>query len=266
MPEFPPETVAFVTGAGSGIGLAVAQHLVADGIKQIAIIDLAEDRLSEAASSLSNLDASAQVLRISCDCSSEEAVDNAVSETVERFGRIDYCFNAAGMSGLQCAITDMETKNVDNVLGLNLRGVWLCERAEIRQMLKQEMRDVTTGLKLKTRGSIVNVGSLTSHLAISNLSPYIMSKHAVLGLTKADALDYGQQGIRINCVCPGWIKTKMTDMLVDTAVGNALIAKAPMNRWGLPEEVAYAVGFLLSDKSSFMTGASIEVDGGYTAC
>jgi len=148
---------------------------------------------------------------------------------------------------------------------LNLRGVWLCERAEIKEMMKQELRDVTTGLKLKTRGSIVNVGSLTSHVAIPNLTPYIMSKHAVLGLTKADALDYGKHGIRINCVCPGWIRTKMTKFLEGTAMEHVLIGRAPMNRWGMPEEVAYTVSFLLSDKASFMNGSDVAIDGGYRA-
>ena len=112
-------------------------------MKHIALIDLAEDRLSEVTSSLSTIDASAQVLKIGCDCSSEEAVEAAVAKTVETFGRIDFCFNAAGMSGSAGAITEIETSGLDKVLGLNLRGVWLCERAEIRQMMRQELRDVS---------------------------------------------------------------------------------------------------------------------------
>jgi NAD(P)-dependent dehydrogenase (short-subunit alcohol dehydrogenase family) len=116
---------------------------VADGVKQVALIDLTEDRLSNAVSSLSTIDASAQVLKVGCDCSSEDAIESAVSETVKKFGRIDCCFNAAGMSGSAGVIADTDTKNLDAVLGLNLRGLWLCERAEITQMMKQEMRDVT---------------------------------------------------------------------------------------------------------------------------
>lgn len=116
---------------------------MADGIKRIALLDLIADRLSEAVSSLSAIDASAQVLKLGCDCSSEEAVEAAVSETVATFGRIDFCFNAAGMSGVPNPIAEGDSKNLDTVLGLNLRGVWLCERAEIRQFLKQELRDVS---------------------------------------------------------------------------------------------------------------------------
>jgi NAD(P)-dependent dehydrogenase (short-subunit alcohol dehydrogenase family) len=104
---------------------------------------LTEDHLNEAVSSLSTIDSSAQVLKLGCDCSSEEAVEAAVEATVKKFGRLDVCFNAAGMGGGPGAIAETSTQMLDAVLGLNLRGVWLCERAEIRQMMKQEMRDVT---------------------------------------------------------------------------------------------------------------------------
>jgi NAD(P)-dependent dehydrogenase (short-subunit alcohol dehydrogenase family) len=121
----------------------VAQRLVADGIKQIALIDLTVGHLSEAISSLSTIDSSAQVLELGCDCSSEEAVESAIEATVKKFGRLDICFNAAGMSGTPGLIAETSTQTLDAVVGLNMRGVWLCERAQIRQMMKQEMRDVT---------------------------------------------------------------------------------------------------------------------------
>jgi len=186
---------------------------------------------------------------------------------VSEFGRLDVCVNAAGIPsvGPRAKSDGLEKGDVEGVLGVNLMGVWLCERAQIRQFLKQEMRDVSTGLPVKARGSIVNLGSLTSHQAIPALSPYIMAKHGVLGLSKADATDYGRDGIRINCICPGWIKTAMTESLWDSPQSDLVSGRAPMARWGHPEEVAYMVSFLLSDKASFMTGASICVDGGYSA-
>ncbi|KAL2063088.1 hypothetical protein VTL71DRAFT_6160 [Oculimacula yallundae] len=268
MSAFGPESVAFVTGAASGIGLAVSRQLLLDGIQQLCILDISASSLSAASTSLQTSSPKARILSITADCSSEGDVNGAVEKAVQEFGRLDVCFNAAGMGGTMTGIAELEVGELDRVLGLNLRGVWLCERAEIRQFLKQEMRNVSTGLPIKTRGSIVNVGSLTSHFAIPTLSPYIMSKHAVLGLTKADAMDYSQQGIRVNCICPGWISTKMTSALVDgemSEMGEKIISRAPMNRWGHPQEVAFMASFLLSDKASFVTGASMNVDGGYSA-
>jgi len=255
-------------GAASGIGLSVARQLLLDGITKIAILDISSESLSTAATDLQSSSTQAQILQIAADCSSESDVDGAVQKTVEKFGRLDMCFNAAGMSGASRGIADMDVSEMDKVLGLNLRGVWLCERAQIRQFLKQEERPLSTGLPIKTRGSIVNVGSLCSHFAIPNLNPYIMAKHGVLGLTKGDAMDYASQGIRVNCICPGWIATKMTSELVDgaaTEMGNKVISRAPMNRWGHPQEVAFMASFLLSDRASFVTGSSMFVDGGYNA-
>jgi len=120
-----------------------------------------------------------------------------------------------------------------------------------------------TGLPLKTRGAIVNVGSLTTHIGLNGHSPYVMAKHAMLGLCKVDTVDYAEQGIRINCICPGWIKTAMTKYVWDGPLGPKMAARAPINRWGLPEEVAYAVSYLLSDKASFVTGTDVVIDGGY---
>ncbi|KAK0117578.1 hypothetical protein ONS95_011913 [Cadophora gregata] len=268
MAAFGPESVAFVTGAASGIGLAVARQLLLDGVTQIAVVDISNESLTTAATDLQSSSPKAQILQIAADCSSESEVDGAVQKTVEKFGRLDVCFNAAGMAGGFSGIADMDVADMDKVLGLNLRGVWLCERAQIRQFLKQDERDVNTGLPLKTRGSIVNVGSLCSHFAIPTLTPYIMAKHGVLGLTRADAMDYATHGVRVNCICPGWIATKMTSALVDGEMidmGNKVISRAPISRWGYPQEVAFMACFLLSDRASFVTGSSITVDGGYNA-
>jgi len=203
------------------------------------------------------------VLAIPTDCSKEDQVESAIEETVSKFGRIDVCFNGAGVSGTPKPITETTSADLDSVLDVNLKGVWYCERAQIRQMMKQDERDVVTGLPIKTRGAIVNPGSLASQIGLSTITPYVMAKHAVLGLTKTDTVDYAKYGIRVNCVCPGWIKTPMTEIVWNGPNSAAAAARAPMNRFGMPEEVAYTVSYLLSDKASFMAGATINVDGGY---
>lgn len=116
---------------------------MADGIRKIAIVDLNVERLKETAAVLSAIDESTQVLGVGCDCSSEDAVNSAVADTVKEFGRLDFCFNGAGIGVLGGPIAEVESAALDATLGVNLRGVWLCERAEIRQMMKQEMRDVS---------------------------------------------------------------------------------------------------------------------------
>ncbi|TVY58456.1 Levodione reductase [Lachnellula cervina] len=267
MPDFPPESVAFITGAGSGIGLAVAKRLVADGIKHLALIDLTLNTLTAASTSLTEIDSSVTILPLAIDVSKEEQVETAVTQTVEKFGRIDVCLNAAGIAGKSAGVAELEVGDLDEVLGVNLKGVWFCERAQIRQFLKQEMRDLSTGLPFKTRGSIINVGSLISLRAIvPGLSSYTIAKHGVVGLTKQDAADYASQGIRVNCFCPGWIKTGIIDLKPETEkFYDSALARVPMGRWGESEEVAYFASFVLSDKASFITGASLSIDGGLSA-
>ena len=130
------------TGAASGIGLAVAKRLVADGIKQLALIDLNSDSLAEAHKSVTSVDSSVNAIPIAIDVGKEEQVEAAIASTVEKFGRIDVCLNAAGISGTFGGVVDLTIGDLDKVLDVNLKGVWFCERAQIRQMLKQELRDV----------------------------------------------------------------------------------------------------------------------------
>ncbi|CAD6448326.1 e4e9f6e0-4703-4032-9674-aba4dc2ba673 [Sclerotinia trifoliorum] len=266
MPDFPPDTVAFITGAASGIGFAVARQLILDGVTNLALIDLSPVPLISTTENLLSLPKKSTILTLSYDVSVEDEVDRAMSETIQKFGRIDICFNAAGVLGKRTGTADAESVSLDNVLDVNLKGLWFCERAELRQFLKQEERDVCTGLPFKTRGSILNVGSIASHLGLPNSAPYAMSKHGVLGLTRTDSTNYASKGIRINCICPGFIHTPM----VATFLGNedeksAILNRSPVVRLGLPEEVAYTAVFLLSDRASFITGAGIDVDGGWSS-
>lgn len=132
-----------MTGAASGIGHAVALRLVADGIKNIALIDLSEDRLADVEAKIIELSSAVKVLKIGADCSKEEEVEAAVEKTVTTFGRLDACFNGAGVAGTITKTVETTSESLDTVLGVNLKGVWYCERAQIRQMLKQEMRTLT---------------------------------------------------------------------------------------------------------------------------
>ncbi|KAJ8070073.1 hypothetical protein OCU04_000469 [Sclerotinia nivalis] len=189
-----------------------------------------------------------------------------MSETIQKFGRIDICFNAAGIMGTLTGTTDADSVLLDKVLDVNLKGLWFCERAELRQFLKQEERDVCTGLPIKTRGSILNVGSIAGRFGLPNGGPYVMSKHGVLGLTRTDSTNYSSKGIRINCICPGWIDTPMiASVLENEDKKSTILTRTPLARLGLPEEVAYTAVFLLSDRASFITGAGIDIDGGWSS-
>ncbi|KAI9650077.1 hypothetical protein NHQ30_000090 [Ciborinia camelliae] len=177
MPDFPAHAVAFITGAASGIGFAVARQLILDGVSNLALLDLSLASLCLAKETLSPLSENITIILLPHDVSSEAEIDHAMAETIQKFGRIDICFNAAGITGETAATAETETEGLDQVLGINLKGLWFCERAELRQLLKQEERDVCTGLPLKTRGSILNVGSVASRFGLPNVAPYVMAKH-----------------------------------------------------------------------------------------
>jgi len=182
-----------------------------------------------------------------------------------KFGRIDVAVNAAGISGDIAKMGDQETENMHRVLGVNLKGVWFCEKAEIEVMMGQEKRELCNGLPHQTRGSIVNIGSVGSLIGLGNINSYVMAKHAVLGLTRTDASDYGPEGIRINCVCPGWINTPMLPKgAFETGAFEKVLGSIPVKRLGLPEEVAFTISFLASDRASYINGTSVVIDGGMT--
>jgi len=199
---------------------------------------------------------------VTTDCAREAEVEAAVDKTVETFGRLDFCCNAAGFNGQKGLTAEQTTENLDHVIAGNMKGVWFCERAQIRQMMMQEERPLTTGLRHKTRGAIVNIGSIHSSRPKVGGSPYVMAKHAVLGLSRQDAHDYGQHGVRVNCVCPGYIKTNIVPReFLESPYIDAAVAKIPMRRIGDPEEVAFLACFLASDRASYVTGAEMVVDG-----
>jgi len=204
------------------------------------------------------------VIRLTANCTKEADVEAAIQSTVSEFGRLDFCCNAAGIAGNPNKIHDVSTPDLDAVLDLNLKGLWYCERAQIRQMMKQEYRELTTGLSYKTRGAIVNIGSSVSLRGMGKHSPYVMAKHGVLGLTRTDGIDYGPEGIRINCICPGFIRTNIItpEEWESGPATQSVLQRTPMGRLGAPDEVAYLAIFLASDKASYITGTSVSVDGG----
>ncbi|KAH7034282.1 oxidoreductase [Macrophomina phaseolina] len=260
------EGVAFITGAGSGIGQATAYSLAKHGAKQFALADINTGALQTTVDELNKRHGSSvELLALEVDVSSEESVENGISQTVSRFGRIDFAINCAGIAGTVGGSPDVSLEQWNKHLSINLTGVWLCQRAEVRQMLQQEARGDRYG-----RGSIINVSSIHGHVSSPPYiaaGAYTTAKHAVVGLTRTEATMYGSKGIRINAICPGYVDTPLLDKarakpgLLDKIVNENTAVK----RLGTMEEIGDSVMFLASPLSSFMVGSAMLVDGGYTA-
>ncbi|KAI6262287.1 hypothetical protein MCOR19_001480 [Pyricularia oryzae] len=260
--------VALVTGAASGIGRQCALAFVAEGCSRIALIDRDEDGMSETSrlcketARLTRPKSTVSTFIIPCDVSLEAEVAVALDYVVEEWGRIDYAVNCAGVGGTAGPSHRQAVDEFDRVTGTNCRGTWLSARGEIIRMLDQEPLKTHDGRR-GNRGVIVNVASNMGLVSRPECPAYAASKAAIVSLTKSDAIDYAKENIRINCVCPGIIKTPMT---ADIRDGDPQVQRAPMRRMGTAQEVADVVMFLCSSKATFVHGATICVDGGYTAC
>jgi NAD(P)-dependent dehydrogenase (short-subunit alcohol dehydrogenase family) len=242
--------VAFVTGASSGIGRAAAKAFIARGYAT-ALVDRDETLGKQVAAELSG---SGECAFIRCDVTDDEAVRQAVEQTVARFGRLDAAFNAAGIDGEMGKTTaECSMDNWNRVLAIDLTGVWHCMRHQIPQMQK------TGG------GSIVNCASVAGLVGAPFCGAYTAAKHGVVGLTKAAALEYARQGIRVNAVCPGMIDTPMTQTGIAPEIKAVLVEESAIGRMGQPEEVAAAVVWLCDGAPGFLTGQAIAVDGAWTA-
>lgn len=240
--------VVVVTGGSSGIGKATAISFAQKGAK-VVVVDWIEN--DETMSLLKKT--GAKFLFIKCDVSKESEVKAMVEKTIETFGRLDYAFNNAGIEGKSAPTQDCTEENWDKVIGINLKGIWLCMKYEIPEVLKQG------------KGAIVNCASVAGLVGFAGLPAYVASKHAVIGLTKTAALENAKLGIRINAVCPGIIATPMIDRLIknDKEVEKQFVSLEPVGRFGQPEEIANAVIWLCSDQASFVTGHAMAVDGGF---
>jgi NAD(P)-dependent dehydrogenase (short-subunit alcohol dehydrogenase family) len=205
------------------------------------------------------------IKEIELDVSDEKAVNDSVDQTVKAFGRIDYALNNAGIGGKLETTDNIELSDFQRVLGVNTTGVWLCQRAQIRKMLKQEKLSDSVR---SYRGSIVNTASMYGVVGPSLNVPstaYATSKHAVVGLTRADAIAFAGKGIKINALCPGYVATPlvMNSMNSGSVMDDERI-KVPLQRLAGMDEIGDLVAFLHSEASSYMIGATLVADGGFT--
>jgi NAD(P)-dependent dehydrogenase (short-subunit alcohol dehydrogenase family) len=246
--------VALVTGASSGIGRATAEVFAAKGAKVV----LAARRSEELASLADEIEGrGGEATVITTDVSSPEDVEAMVAHAMETFGRLDYAVNNAGTEGKFAAITELTVEEWDAVLGVNLRGAFLCMKSEAAAMLEAG-----------NGGAIVNVGSVNSFLGFPSGSAYVASKHGLIGLTTSVSAELASQGIRVNAVCPGIIDTPMhhraRGLLGDEVYDSVVLPSVHLQRAGRPEEIAQAIVFLCSDEASYITGATLTPDGGFT--
>jgi NAD(P)-dependent dehydrogenase (short-subunit alcohol dehydrogenase family) len=251
MKEFEGE-VALVTGGGSGIGRATALAFAREGA-QVVIGNRNIQRGEETVAMIQKAGGTASFQRTDVLVPAE--IETLVDYAVKMYGGLDLAFNNAGVDGDVAPLVEQTEANYDAIMDVNVKGVWLSMKYEIPRMLE------------RGGGAIVNCSSIAGVIGFPNVSIYIASKHAVIGLTKTAALEYSAQGIRINAVNPAVIDTEMVDRLVvgQNMKKDDLVPLHPIGRIGRVEEVAEAVLWLCSKKSSFVTGHSLIVDGGFTA-
>jgi len=244
--------VALVTGGGSGIGRATALRLAKEGAK-VMIADYMPEGGDRTVKMIK--EAGGEAAFVEADVSVTKQVEAMVNKTVQTFGRIDCAFNNAGIEGRMADTIECSEEIFDRTIAINLKGVWLCMKYEIPQMLKQG------------GGTIVNTASVAGLVGFERLPAYNASKHGVVGLTRTAALEFAQKKIRVNCVCPGVIRTPMIERMLDSRgfSEQELNAGEPVGRMGQPEEIAEGVIWLLSDASSFVTGHPMVIDGGWVA-
>ncbi len=242
-----------ITGAASGIGRATAVMARDEGAELL----LSDVNVQDGEALAAQLGDSASFA--ACDVTSEEQVEDLVATAMSRFGRLDGAFNCAGILGTVALTTDTPLHAWKQIVDVDLNGVFLCTKHELRVMAPQGS------------GSILNMASAAGLIGWAGASGYVAAKHGVVGLSKAAAVEFAPQGVRVNSICPAYTETPMVSDLFENILGgdpaNVDAAKAnhPVGRFAQPDEIASACVWLLSDKASFVTGTAMSVDGGYTA-
>ena len=245
---------ALITGGGGGIGRAAALAIAREGAR-VAVADLMAEAARETVALVNA--AGGQAISLSGDMSRDADVHAMIKAVVGAHGRLDCAFNNAGIAGWQVDAAGKKTADwseeaFDRMIAVNLKGVWLCMRHELPQMQTQG------------GGAIVNTASIAGLTGLPSSSAYVAAKHGVIGLTKTASIEYAEANIRVNAVCPGYIRTRMTESAMQLR-GEAILAHTPLKRMGNPEEIAEMVVWLCSERASFVSGAAYNVDGGYMA-
>ena len=243
-----------ITGGGGGIGRATALTFAREGAR-IAVADLTAEAARETVALVNA--AGGQAISLSGDMSRDADVRAMIEAVVGAYGRLDCAFNNTGIAGWQVDAAGKKTAEwseeaFDRMIAVNLKGVWLCMRHELPQMQAQG------------GGAIVNTASIAGLVGLPSSSAYVAAKHGVIGLTKTAAIEYAEANIRVNAVCPGYIRTRMTEPSMQLR-GEAILAHTPLKRMGNPEEIAEMVVWLCSERASYVSGAAYNVDGGWMA-
>jgi NAD(P)-dependent dehydrogenase (short-subunit alcohol dehydrogenase family) len=246
------DKVALVTGGGSGIGRAIALRFAQRGAK-VVVAGRTRKTITETQEMIRHMGGEAFSLQV--DVSSDEQVRQMIQSVVSRFGHLDFACNAAGIGGPLAPTADISENDFDSIIAVNLKGVWLCMKYQLQQM-------VTQGC-----GVIVNISSINGLVGTPNAAVYSASKSGVISLTKAAALEYAKSNIRINAICPGAIRTPMLEkMFIETGIGESHYeSRIPQGRIGDPNDIANAAIWLCSDEASYITGHIMVIDGGVTA-
>ena len=244
------DKVAIITGAASGIGKATAKLFAEHGAK-VVVADIDKNGGSQIVTQIQN--GGNEAIFVETDVTLKVNTEKMVAQTVETYGKLDILFNNAGIA-MRLPVAELSEEDWQRCLDVNLTGVFLCAKAAIPAMLKNGC------------GSIINMSSIYGVVGADVRAAYVASKGGVTNLTRGMALDYAENNIRVNCICPGFVETPLVAGVIKTPEEYQTLAdKHPMHRLGQPEEIAYGALYLASDESAFVTGIALPIDGGYTA-